>query len=330
MTDVAMIDIVGYWLGIFLTFCVLSFLYKDNPFYKLAEHLFIGISIGYVVIQQYYNVLRPKLVDPIAGSDHWFFNWHLIPLALVLMMFTKVASKRFSWLGRYPLAFVVALYAGIQINAMAQADLAQQIKRAMVDIDIQKVNVNTAEQDTLTTLPGISPSVARKIIAARKAKPFASLDRVEQLATLGPAERVNVSDARGSIQGLDAQASVKDGQRYWFGIFSRILMLLGLIASLVYFYFSIEHKGAIGKVSRVGIWVLMIGFGASFGYTVQGRISLAIGRVQNVRGDTLAPHLAEKVHGPLVALISVLIIVAGIAVLELRGRSKSDKDPDPA
>jgi hypothetical protein len=41
-----LIDLVGFWLGIFLTLCILSFLYKDNPFYKLGEHLFIGTSLG--------------------------------------------------------------------------------------------------------------------------------------------------------------------------------------------------------------------------------------------------------------------------------------------
>ena len=64
---------VGYWLGIFLTFCILSFLYKDNPIYKLAEHLFVGVSIGYVVINEYYNTLRPKLREhpatPGGGSS---------------------------------------------------------------------------------------------------------------------------------------------------------------------------------------------------------------------------------------------------------------------
>jgi hypothetical protein len=30
----------------------------------------------------------------------------------------------------------------------------------------------------------------------------------------------------------------------------------------------------------VGIWVLMVAFGASFGYTVMARISLLIGRVE--------------------------------------------------
>ncbi len=32
-------------------------------------------------------------------------------------------------------------------------------------------------------------------------------------------------------------------------------------------------------MSKVGIWTLMIGFGASFGYTVMSRISLLYGRV---------------------------------------------------
>jgi len=46
MTPLAPIDIFGAWIAIFLTMAILSFLYGDNPFYKLAEHLFIGISIG--------------------------------------------------------------------------------------------------------------------------------------------------------------------------------------------------------------------------------------------------------------------------------------------
>jgi len=48
----------------------------------------------------------------------------------------------------------------------------------------------------------------------------------------------------------------------------------------VYFFFSVEHTGGIGVLSRVGIWVLMVTFGAAFGYTVMARISLLIGRME--------------------------------------------------
>ena len=46
--DLLAIDLIGYWLGIFLTLAILSFLYKDNPIYKLAEHLFVDIDYSEV------------------------------------------------------------------------------------------------------------------------------------------------------------------------------------------------------------------------------------------------------------------------------------------
>ncbi len=42
-----------------------------------------------------------------------------------------------------------------------------------------------------------------------------------------------------------------------------------------------------GTGSKIGIWVIMIGFGATFGFTVMGRISLLIGRIQFLLGDWL-------------------------------------------
>jgi hypothetical protein len=59
-----------------------------------------------------------------------------------------------------------------------------------------------------------------------------------------------------------------------------LLVIVGVITTLVYFYFSKEHKGFLGVTARVGIWFIMIAFGAHFGYTVMGRISLLIGRAE--------------------------------------------------
>ena len=41
-------EIIGIWMSVFLTLCIFSFLYKDNPFYKAAEHIFVGVSAGYI------------------------------------------------------------------------------------------------------------------------------------------------------------------------------------------------------------------------------------------------------------------------------------------
>ena len=58
--------------------------------------------------------------------------------------------------------------------------------------------------------------------------------------------------------------------------------MIGVISGLVYFFFSKEHKGAVGVISKIGIYFLMIKFGASFGFAVMGRISLLIGRFEDL------------------------------------------------
>ncbi|GAI60092.1 unnamed protein product, partial [marine sediment metagenome] len=35
------------WIAAILTLSIYSFLYRDNIFYKFAEHLFVGVSVGY-------------------------------------------------------------------------------------------------------------------------------------------------------------------------------------------------------------------------------------------------------------------------------------------
>ena len=35
-------EIISAWVFVLLTLCIFSFLYKDNPFYKAAEHLYVG------------------------------------------------------------------------------------------------------------------------------------------------------------------------------------------------------------------------------------------------------------------------------------------------
>lgn len=70
----------------------------------------------------------------------------------------------------------------------------------------------------------------------------------------------------------------------WTTNVNHFLLIVGVLASLVYFFFSVEHKGTIGAISRVGIYFLMISFGASYGFTVMARISLLIGRLEFLFG----------------------------------------------
>ena len=66
---------------------------------------------------------------------------------------------------------------------------------------------------------------------------------------------------------------------YFAAYLGNLVLIFGTLTGLVYFYFSKEHKGIFGRTAKVGIYFLMITFGASFGYTVMSRMSLLIGRL---------------------------------------------------
>ncbi|HEY6571736.1 MAG TPA: hypothetical protein VI198_00330 [Candidatus Eisenbacteria bacterium] len=89
-----------------------------------------------------------------------------------------------------------------------------------------------------------------------------------------------VQQVNGSI--LPLWGAVNPGE-----LINNWLLVIGLLTTLVFFFFSKEHKGALGGSARIGIYFLMVSFGASYGYTVMARISLLIGRVMFILRDWL-------------------------------------------
>ena len=66
-----------------------------------------------------------------------------------------------------------------------------------------------------------------------------------------------------------------------------LLIVIGTICGLTYFTYTRPHTGLYGKMARMGILVLMVTFGASFGYAVMGRISVLIDRLRLLLSDWL-------------------------------------------
>jgi hypothetical protein len=93
-----------------------------------------------------------------------------------------------------------------------------------------------------------------------------------------------MSQIRNSLVPLIVRAN---GEINWPDSIRNTLGIVSVLACLVYFFFSVPHKGVIARVSRVGVWVLMITFGASFGYTVMGRIALLAIRLEFLFDDWL-------------------------------------------
>lgn len=196
------------WIAAFLTLCVLSFLYRDNPFYRFAEHLFVGAAAGYLLAVQYQNVIVPNVFGPLMAADRTAVSvvLTLIPAMLGVLMLARVADRTSGW-ARWAIAFYVGIYSGIVVPGYLQAQIFAQLADAV--------------------------------------KPFAP----------------------------------------GWGAVNSALVLIGLLTVLAYFFFSAPHTGIHGAGARLGIWFLMIAFGASFGYTVMARVSLLIARVQFLLRD---------------------------------------------
>jgi competence ComEA-like helix-hairpin-helix protein len=52
---------------------------------------------------------------------------------------------------------------------------------------LQLVDLNSADEATLETLPGVGPALARRILEARKERPFRSVDDLTRVRGIGPA-----------------------------------------------------------------------------------------------------------------------------------------------
>jgi len=200
---------IGVWIAAFLTLSALSFLYKDNPFFRFAESLFAGVSLGYYVGITLDQTLVPNLMEPLVQDfgKHWDL---LVPGLLGMMLYMRYIP-RIAWFSRYALAIYVTYYIGLDFTRRVGGEAMPQIARLIVP------------------LPGPNPLA--------------------------------------------------------------FIFVVGVLSVLVYFFFSREQGPVTRRISRLGIWFLMISFGAAFGFTVMGRVALLIGRLNFLILDWIYPIL---------------------------------------
>lgn len=236
---------IGIWASALFTLGVLSYLYRDNPFYRFTESVVVGVSAAYWMITAFWSGLIPNLFGklwpawvqswamPGLSSERDEYWWlYFAPLVLGAMLLWRL-SPRGGWIARWPLAFVVGTTAGVRLIGYIEGDFFVQIQQTMVPLVELK--------------PGADEVAAA--IAAGQDVPTRAVD--------------------------------------WYATLKNWVIVFGVLSSLVYFLFSVEHKGIVGRVAKVGTWVLMISFGAAFGYTVMGRIALLAIRFEFLFDDWL-------------------------------------------
>ena len=222
-------------LAAFVTLAIFSFLYKDNPYYKFAEHLFVGVSAAYWMCVGFWSTFVGNLLPRISPGLSQYFGvpfkeftfYYFVPLILGILLLMRLSSKA-GWLSRWALAFIVGTTAGLNLIRYLRSDFISQVSNTFVPL--------------LVNWKGTGAFFSDFSLAA--------------------------------------------GGQFTLTL-TNWVVFVGTFCGLIYFFFSKEHKGMFGAASRVGIWVLMVTFGASFGYTVMGRVSLLVGRLTFLFKDWL-------------------------------------------
>ncbi|PZR98080.1 MAG: hypothetical protein DLM69_09120, partial [Candidatus Chloroheliales bacterium] len=88
------LQLIGTIVAVILTLMVYSYLIGDNPLYRLAQHIFVGVSVGYITLVVIYNVIVPFVGR--ALEDRPWLDRALPVLALLLgvLLWFKVARPR--------------------------------------------------------------------------------------------------------------------------------------------------------------------------------------------------------------------------------------------
>ncbi|MGE5580698.1 MAG: hypothetical protein ACM3WU_11770 [Bacillota bacterium] len=190
------------WVAAVCTLACYSYLYKENFFFRLAEHTFIPVAVAHVLVT-YYHTTFITYKNTYMVKQGWWWMWFFVFAGA--LFYTRFLPPKWSWLARYPIAMRVGWELGAYFS--------------------------------------VSP------------RPYI-------------------------VQMVDAIKALSE--------FENILFFLCFATAMMYFFFTVASKSKVVTIAaKWGRWILMIGFGASFGNTINGRISLFLGRVQFLLSEWL-------------------------------------------
>lgn len=109
-----MSDLIGLIIGLFLTLFIYSYVIGDNPLYRLAAHILVGVSAAYAAVIAIQQVIWPVIEqfrqNP-TGRDSLLW---LVPLFFVLLLLAKRVSS-LAWLGNMSVALMAGVGAAVAL-----------------------------------------------------------------------------------------------------------------------------------------------------------------------------------------------------------------------
>lgn len=192
-----------------LTLAVYSYLIKENPFYRFAEHTFIALVIGRGLCLSVHQSIVPYYKTHVVEDGRW---WFLLLVPLGALYYTRSFwGGKYGWLASYPICIGMGWSIGYSIARGARSTM---------------------------------------------------------------------------VQIADNMRNLRE--------FENLLFLVIWVCAMMYFFFTVgKTSKTVATCGKIGRYFMMIRFGAAFGNTIEGRISLFLGRLQFLLRDWIQPMFAK-------------------------------------
>lgn len=124
------INLITGVISFLFTLLVFSYVLGDNPLFRIAVYIFVGVSSGYIAAISWWQVIMPRLIYPLMSATA---SGSMLNLGLVLVLFLAAililmkASPSLTGMGRIVMAFLVGVGAAVTLAGALMGTLIPQV-----------------------------------------------------------------------------------------------------------------------------------------------------------------------------------------------------------
>jgi hypothetical protein len=104
-------------------------MYKENAWFRIVENVFVGASLGHLAVTGYQNILDIAWKPALGGKA---IMW--LPIIGGFMLFSRW-FKKYMWISRVPMGFLVGTTAAVVMNGAIKAQLIDQAIATMMKLN---------------------------------------------------------------------------------------------------------------------------------------------------------------------------------------------------
>ncbi len=124
-------QVAGLWIAALLTLAVLSYILGENPLFRLAQYLLVGIAAGYAAALAWNHVLAPRLARLGQAPGE---AWPYALFALLGLLLLARVWRPASFLSSIPLSLLLGVGAALAIGGVLKGTLVPQVAASAVSL----------------------------------------------------------------------------------------------------------------------------------------------------------------------------------------------------